>query len=661
VLQANPHLTTTQLTDVLQQSAIPLADTSAAEQGSGLIQAPEAVTLAEALAQNAAGTRTLSWTGAGGTSFTAAANWNDVTNDLDPALSAPGETDTAEFLTGGGLVGGTGTAAALDFGGLAQWVLGASSTLTAAGTAGVTVGAGGSGVLLLTSGATIISQGSTDIISGASGQAAGVTVNGIGSIWGSDGELVVGGTGLGGLAIQAGGTVTAGAGLTIADGTSSDGSSMDLSGAGSKLRVTGLLDVGVDGSGGLSISDGASVTADTLDAGNFASAVANISVSDADFTVTGSATVADDGTGVMSVLSGATFSAGNLTIGSQGDSSGALVVSGDNSVVNVSGELNIGTALGTGDLTIGPGATVNASVVNLQGEVVLENGELDPAVDILNPGFPSGGSGGLGGVDSNGLGYVINETTIYSQNPPKSAATTLTVAGTIVGGGSWTENGTVEAAASNGVGIMQVGTNTTMILVGPVLDVASVTFQDDQPIPDSFTVNNSVTDMEFVGASGVLRLADIDGFGGTITAFQAGDEILFDTSIAAQIAYTTGNSFVSVVQSGDTVNLLGTLAFASSALANTAASTANFLVDQVSCFAAGTRLGTVAVEDLAVGISCLWRRGDSHPSSGLGRGRWSAGGTRGRRVCGRSALPPARSDPACQCATCSCRRIMPCS
>ncbi len=91
------------------------------------------------------------------------------------------------------------------------------------------------------------------------------------------------------------------------------------------------------------------VAAGSLDAANAASAVANISVTNAIFAVTGDATVADDGTGVLSVLSGATFSAANLTIGSRGDSSGAVVVSGKGSVIDIAGALNVGTALGTGE------------------------------------------------------------------------------------------------------------------------------------------------------------------------------------------------------------------------------------------------------------------------------------------------------------------------
>jgi hypothetical protein len=58
MLQANPKLTTAQVTTLLEESAVKLTDTSTAEQGAGLIQAVGAVTLAEA-ACYAAGTRIL--------------------------------------------------------------------------------------------------------------------------------------------------------------------------------------------------------------------------------------------------------------------------------------------------------------------------------------------------------------------------------------------------------------------------------------------------------------------------------------------------------------------------------------------------------------------------------------------------------------------------
>jgi T5SS/PEP-CTERM-associated repeat protein len=587
MMQANPDLTTADITAMLEASAVSMG-LPAADQGAGLVQAPRAVQLAlDALA------RTLVWTGAVGTSFTTAANWNDITSDLNPALSGPGETDTAEFLTGGGTIDGTGTAAALEFGGLAQWTLGASSALTAAGTAGVTVGAGGADFLSLSSGATIISQGATDTISGASEQAAGVTVGGIEATWKSAGELVVGGAGLGSLAIQAAGTVTAG-GLAIANTVSADGSSVNLSEAGSNLRVSGLLDVGVDGFGALSISDGALVTAGTLDAGNVASAVANISVSDADFTVSGSATVADDGTGVMSVLSGATFAAASLTIGSQGDSSGALVVSGDGSVVTVSGDLNVGTAAGTGDLTIGPGATVNALVVNLQGEVVLENGELDPTVNLINQGQTAGGSGTIA------AGDIVDEGVIQAGGS-KPSQKLLVVAGTILGGGPWTINGTAQPRANGDVGVLQINAGGTLELTGPVLNAAATTFTDDVTPQSTYTVNDSVVEVNFEDAAGILKLDDIAGFAGTIALFRAGDEFVVSGGVLSNLGVSNNNTLtVSDSGNGGSDQIIF-----GSPISAAGFSIVNNNTIQVACFAAGTRIATetgpVAVEELRIG------------------------------------------------------------
>ena len=150
--------------------------------------------------------------------------------------------------------------------------------------------------------------------------------------------------------------------------------------------------MGANGSGAIAISGGATVTAGSLDVGNVAAAIGQISVSGAGtrLQITNAATLADDGTGVMSVLNGATFTASDLTIGGKTNSSGALVVSGDGSVVNLTGVLNVGTPLGTGDLTVGPGASIHASVVNLLGGVVLEGGNLDPTVLTVGKGKTGG-------------------------------------------------------------------------------------------------------------------------------------------------------------------------------------------------------------------------------------------------------------------------------
>jgi hypothetical protein len=59
VLQANPRLTPAQVTQVLEQTATPLTDSSAAEAGAGLVQAVAAVTLAEQISCFVTGTRIL--------------------------------------------------------------------------------------------------------------------------------------------------------------------------------------------------------------------------------------------------------------------------------------------------------------------------------------------------------------------------------------------------------------------------------------------------------------------------------------------------------------------------------------------------------------------------------------------------------------------------
>ena len=294
------------------------------------------------------------------------------------------------------------------------------------------------------------------------------------------------------------------------------------------------MDVGASGSGALSISNGASVTAGSLDAGSIESAVANVSVIDATFAVSGNATVADDGTSVLSVLSGATFSAASLTIGSQGDSSGAVVVSGDGSVIDIAGELNVGTALGTGDLTIGPGAAVNAKVVNLDGQVVLANGELDPTVNLINQGETVSGSGTIE------AGDIVDEGVIQASGSQPSQKL-LVVSGTVVGGGPWTIDGTAQARANGGVGVLQINAGDTLELNGAVLNAGSVTFTDNLTQQSTYTVTNSVVDVNFGDATGVLKLDDVAGFAGTIAAHQTGDAFVIAGGTLSGLGVTNGD------------------------------------------------------------------------------------------------------------------------
>ncbi len=121
---------------------------------------------------------TFVWTGAQDTNFDNAGNWNDVTDGLNPATTAPGAQDTAEFIMGGGTITGTGMVAGLLFGGTDPWVLSNGAQLT--DTASFT----DSGTLTIQSGAKITSSGNsttTTINSGSASSTATLHVDGAGS------------------------------------------------------------------------------------------------------------------------------------------------------------------------------------------------------------------------------------------------------------------------------------------------------------------------------------------------------------------------------------------------------------------------------------------------------------------------------------------------
>ena len=540
--------------------------------------------------------------------------------------------------TGDLTIGDTATVIALTSGTLPAMALGVSSggsgslLVTGAGSKAtllgqLNVGQAGAGSLLIDNAASV-TTGNTigadphqgfDIAQSAGGS-GNATVTGTNSFLSNNGRFMVGDAGSGSLSILAGGTVTTtgggGAGAVIANTAAASGSFVDVSGAGSNWRIAGLLDVGVAGSGALQLSNGATVTAGSLDAGNVASAVGQLSLSGTgtELLVTNAATVADDGTGVLSVLAGATFAAASLTIGSQGDSSGALVVSGDGSEVNLSGALNIGTALGIGDLTVGPGAAVHASVVNLQGQVVLEGGLLDPTVQLINQGQTAGGFGTIA------AGDIVDEGVIQAGGN-KVSQKLLLVVGTVLGGGTLTVNGA--QPGSNPVGVLQINAGGTMELTGPVINAETTTFTDNLTPAGTYTVNNSVVDVTFTDAAGVLKLDDIAGFAGTITTHQTGDSFVLTGGTLSGLNVSNGNTLAFADSgAGAGVGGIDRIIFASPITAS-GFNIVNGNTVQVACFAAGTRIetaaGLVAVETLSMRHHVLTAEGQSEPIAWIGQ------------------------------------------
>jgi T5SS/PEP-CTERM-associated repeat protein len=499
------------------------------------------------------------------------------------------------------------------------------SSLQAAGQ--IDVGVAGTGALVIQNQATVRSGGAALAPSQGIevGQQAGsigtIAVTGTRSLLSNTGAFVVGDAAVGVLTVQAGGTVitspgsVAGlAGMVVGNAQSSQGSVVNVAGAGSTLSVGGRMDVGIARVGSLQLSNGASVTAGALDGGISASGVAVISVSGAgtSLAVTGDAMVADGGTGVLSVLSGASFSAADLTIGNLGSSSGALIVSGSGSTVRLSGDLNIGTALGNGDLTVGPGAVVHAAVVNLQGQVVLEGGVLDPTVNNIGQGQTLGGFGTI-------VADQIIDGGVIEAGGSNPSQKLLLVQGTVLGG---SENGT--AGAASPVGLLRINAGGTMELTGPVLNAASTTFKDSLTLAGSDTVTNSVVDVSFADATGVLLLDDIGGFGGTIASFSVGDQFVITGGTLSNIN-VINNTTLSFADAGPNAGggQLDRISFGAPISAGQFTIVGGNTVQAVSCFTAGTRVetetGPVAVEQLRIGDRVMTADGRVEPVIWIGQ------------------------------------------
>ena len=498
------------------------------------------------------------------------------------------------------------------------WVSGAGSMFTASGQ--IEVGEAGDGHLQVENAGTVQSGGSTidptqgfDIGTDA-GAAGDATVTGSQSLLDNAGQFIVGDGDLGSMSIEHGGTVitTPGtvvglAGAVVVNTANAAGSSVNVTGAGSNWQVGGLLQIGNAGAGALNITAGGTVTAGSLDAGVASSGgsqgIGEISLSGtaSALGLTGAATIGDAGSAVLSILNGATLDAAGMTIGAQIGGSGAVLVSGSDSVLDLTGTLYVGTTLGVGELTIGPNATVIAHRVIQHGEVVDQGGTLDPPgggeIDITK-GSSFVGFGALGGTGD----LIVNTGTIEAQAGSQASQARLTITGTLVGNGT--------SLAPPGTGHLQIDSDSTLVMNGPMDSSQSLNFAD---------------------GTGVLVLDDIIGFQGTIAGVTVGDEIFVNGASIATDSFVN-NALTLFAGNGDTI---GTLGFAPGALSG-GTLTPNGLggVTETLCFCAGTHIATphgeTPVQRLAIGDMVQTADGRAKPITWIGVGRVLA--TRGRRT-----------------------------
>jgi T5SS/PEP-CTERM-associated repeat protein len=376
---------------------------------------------------------------------------------------------------------------------------------------GVTVGQGGNGALLVNGGARINRLGTIDLISGTSGGSASVVVDGAGSSWTSNGDLIVGDAGLGSLAIEAAGTATTSGGVIIADTASASGSSVNVVGTGSTWQIGGTLDVGLAGAGAFSINAGGAVTAGVIIAGTalggFGDVVVNGNASQ--LTATGDFIVGDHANADVALNGGGTITAGTIDIGLNPGASGVVDVEGD-SVLTAVGVLNVGDA-GNAVLSLGADATVNATSFNVgTAGVLVEFG------DPINSGTVTNSNSIVVASGSNtttATARFVNNGLVEVENSGTETITTPLVTNT----GSLT-------------GTMQISTGGDLVLnAGSVVATQTIQFAD---------------------ATGTLTIGPggIGGFDAVIQGFVVGDTIIVNTPGPA--TFSQSGSVVSVIENG---------------------------------------------------------------------------------------------------------------
>ncbi|MEX2306365.1 MAG: hypothetical protein WD738_02160 [Pirellulales bacterium] len=326
---------------------------------------------------------------------------------------------------------------------------------------------------------------------GSSGTA---TVHSGGS-WTTLADMQVGAAGDGSITVSDAGTTLSNGMTNIALTAASTGVATIERGATASLGDT---IVGVLGDGSLTIQSGASVSSGFMNIlGDAAGATGTVTVTGAGSSWTqapGLLTIGLEGTGTMNITAGATVSTmgPEATIAMFPGSTGSVTVAGAGSSWSMMGNLGVGGAAflggpagGTGSLTVGAGATVSVPGLGVMGgttlwpagTITLTGGTLTTPRIIDNGGTLVFTAGTLTLTDSD---ITIGSDGLLGASPTLGPAMTLDVSGTT----------SIESGASLSVG---GGTFSTGDLVA-----------DGAFIFDSGTVNITGPGGLMIGAAGAL-------------------------------------------------------------------------------------------------------------------------------------------------------------
>jgi T5SS/PEP-CTERM-associated repeat protein len=407
-------------------------------------------------------------------------------------------------------------------------VTGAGSTWTNSGF--LSVGNGGTGTLTVASGG-VVSSANGGFIGSITGSQGAVTVTGAGSAWTNGGLLSVGNDGTGALAVGNGGVVTSGL-LTV--GQSGTGTVTIGNGG---VVSSGLLTVGEFGTGTLTIENGGNLITSIpgADIGNSVGSQGMVTVTGAGsaWTNSGLLSVGTNGAGTLTIANGGMVSNTNGFIGFATGSQGAVTVTGAGSTWTNSGALFLGR-FGAGTLTIADGGTVSvasgtgtAFVANQAGSI----GSLNIGAPLGNAAAPPGTLNAATVAFGAGSGMLnFNHT-----------ATNYVFAPQITGTGAVQQNGpgtTILSATSTYTGATAVNAGT-LIVDGSIASSSLTTVSSGATLGGSGTVGSTIINSGGAFAPGPSGAPSTMTVAGNL-AFQSG--ALYVVQVNPTTASTTNVS-----------------------------------------------------------------------------------------------------------------------
>lgn len=252
-----------------------------------------------------------------------------VSSTGSATISGPNAIMTSSTARVGLSPGGNGSLSILNGGTLSSSTsgqlgssLGSDGAATVSGTGSawtmgqLQVGDFGDGTLTISAGGLVSNSSTVSIGLNATGIGI-ATVTGTNSRWDIPDLLTVGSSGVGTLTISSGGTMTSSAagGAFVGQSAGSDGR-VTVTGSGSRWLLNGgAFIVGLSGAGEVTVSNGGEISGTSLTFGSVPSGTGVVTVTGAGskVTLTGSATIASAGAGTLNVTAGGEFYALRLT------------------------------------------------------------------------------------------------------------------------------------------------------------------------------------------------------------------------------------------------------------------------------------------------------------------------------------------------------------